>query len=563
MTWSCLEGGWWDSVLRNADTGKVIRTDGNGTATTWGAQRDNGRASAGKYTAAEGWQLSTRAANSSPRGTNAENGLRAWGNGTYNLQAQTSVPGNAFNMFFSPNLYTQSCGVNIAAPLTGNGFAVNTSGARICGGTKDRPGLVADVFGDYREELVLGSSGAPYQIRVYFNAQPSTHKLATLMADRRYQSELQRQKSCYGQPVNPGYYFGADMNLSIYFESIKPLTDKSALAGLVASAEGLVEEDWSVDSWAVFEEALAEAIAVLEDDFAPQNKIDGAYETLKDAISALAVDKTALEELIGDAAAFKEEDWSVASWAAFKEALDAAIAVFEDDAATQKQVDDAFEALEAAVDALAVDKTALEVLIGIAEGFDSEDWAPASWAVLEEALEAAIEVFEDEDATQKQVDDACAALDEAISALAVDKDALEELIGIASLITFEDYTTASFDALCDALDAAIAVFEDEAATQKQVNDAWAALDGAIAGLEPKKLVDIGLAAYVFQYPGNKNDLYITLTEFFCNGTINVIEAKFTIDNNAEGTYNVGGHLVFVNTKGNVQIRELYVVKVKP
>ena len=58
--------------------------------------------------------------------------------------------------------------------------------------------------------------------------------------------------------------------------------------------------------------------------------------------------------------------------------------------------------------------------------------------------------------------------------------------------------------------------------------------------------------------GNKNELFITVTERFDNGTTNVITAKFMIDNNAEGTYQVGPYKVFVNTKGNTQIRDIYI-----
>jgi len=34
---------------------------------------------------------------------------------------------------------------------------------------------------------------------------------------------------------------------------------------------------------------------------------------------------------------------------------------------------------------------------------------------------------------------------------------------------------------------------------------------------------------------------------------------FTIANNSAGTYGVGGYKVYVDTKGNTQIRECYIV----
>ena len=59
--------------------------------------------------------------------------------------------------------------------------------------------------------------------------------------------------------------------------------------------------------------------------------------------------------------------------------------------------------------------------------------------------------------------------------------------------------------------------------------------------------------------GNKNDLTITITERYSNGTTNTITMTFSINNNAAGTYNVAGYKVYVDTKGNDQIRECYIV----
>ena len=67
------------------------------------------------------------------------------------------------------------------------------------------------------------------------------------------------------------------------------------------------------------------------------------------------------------------------------------------------------------------------------------------------------------------------------------------------------------------------------------------------------------SAYVTKLNGNKNDLTITITERYSNGTTNTITMTFSINNNAAGTYNVAGYKVYVDTKGNDQIRECYIV----
>jgi phi13 family phage major tail protein len=70
--------------------------------------------------------------------------------------------------------------------------------------------------------------------------------------------------------------------------------------------------------------------------------------TLPNAVP-LVVDKTALENAIDLAGTLDEADYTVNSWTAFSAALTAAQTVFEDADATQTQVNQATEALKAAI----------------------------------------------------------------------------------------------------------------------------------------------------------------------------------------------------------------------
>ncbi|MCB6707585.1 FIVAR domain-containing protein, partial [[Clostridium] saccharogumia] len=103
-----------------------------------------------------------------------------------------------------------------------------------------------------------------------------------------------------------------------------------------------------------------------------------------------------------------------------------------------------------------VDKTALEALIKEAEGYDEEEYTPSTWNVLEEALEAAKEVMNNENATEAEVEKAVNDLQEAINALTkkADKGFLEELIDEVEGYNEEDYTTGSWAGLQEALEAA-------------------------------------------------------------------------------------------------------------
>ena len=67
-------------------------------------------------------------------------------------------------------------------------------------------------------------------------------------------------------------------------------------------------------------------------------------------------------------------------------------------------------------------------------------------------------------------------------------------------------------------------------------------------------------AYVIKLNGNKNDLYIIVTEYFSDGSTNEIKVMFKINNNAADVYKIGDYFVYVDTKGNTQIRACYIVK---
>jgi|GEM_PF-283488 len=60
--------------------------------------------------------------------------------------------------------------------------------------------------------------------------------------------------------------------------------------------------------------------------------------------------------------------------------------------------------------------------------------------------------------------------------------------------------------------------------------------------------------------GDKNELTITVTDVYTVSVKKTYTVTFTINNNAAGTYKVGPYKVYVDTKGNTQVRECYIVK---
>ena len=78
-------------------------------------------------------------------------------------------------------------------------------------GTKGNPCLVADLFGDFREELVLRTQDSR-AIRIYTNTELTAHKLFTLMHDTMYRTGIAWQNNCYNQPCYTKFYYASDMD---------------------------------------------------------------------------------------------------------------------------------------------------------------------------------------------------------------------------------------------------------------------------------------------------------------------------------------------------------------
>ncbi|MCL2163164.1 MAG: DUF4832 domain-containing protein [Oscillospiraceae bacterium] len=83
--------------------------------------------------------------------------------------------------------------------------------------------------------------------------------------------------------------------------------------------------------------------------------------------------------------------------------------------------------------------------------------------------------------------------------------------------------------------------------------------GFAAEVVPAYVVDAIPTATVEKCSGNSNILNIVVDEVYSDGAVVVFTETYTIDNNSEGIYRVGPYTVYVNTKGNDQIREIYVV----
>ena len=131
-------------------------------------------------------------------------------------------------------------------------------------------------------------------------------------------------------------------------------SNKEKLTNKINDAKEIENNNYSIESWSRFGKALLEAIIVNEDSNATQEQVDKAYDDLDKAIKGLIdapviVDKKELSNVIETTNDFVEKDYTVDSWKAFKEALDHAKDVLQNENTTQDEVDQALASLQDAI----------------------------------------------------------------------------------------------------------------------------------------------------------------------------------------------------------------------
>ena len=183
----------------------------------------------------------------------------------------------------------------------------------------------------------------------------------------------------------------------------------------------------------------------------------------------------------------EESKYLASSWSGFKEALNSAKNVLENDEATQEQVDAAYNVLvKAYLDLrLKPNKDLLNDLINKVQGLNAASYSAESWNVLQETLNGVQAVLDDPDATQAEVDAAYEALIRAYLDLRLipNKDLLQGLINKAETLNATNYSAKTWSVMMEALDEAKAVLDDPKATQAEVDNAKEVLTKAMAGLE--------------------------------------------------------------------------------
>ena len=77
-------------------------------------------------------------------------------------------------------------------------------------GSKSTPALSADLFGDWREEVMFKTNDGK-ELRIFTTTIPTNHRMTTLMQDPQYRLSIAWQNVAYNQPPHTSFYVGEDM----------------------------------------------------------------------------------------------------------------------------------------------------------------------------------------------------------------------------------------------------------------------------------------------------------------------------------------------------------------
>lgn len=172
-----------------------------------------------------------------------------------------------------------------------------------------------------------------------------------------------------------------------------------------------VEADYTVDSWNNVKAVIAQYAATIINLKADQADVDAAAAAIDAAVKALIAnpaDWSALDAAISTGSAFAEDKFTPITYAPFKAAYDAAVALRAAANVPQTAVNKALAALTAAIEAIEerADFTALKAALEEAKKLVKEEWNgnAIAWKMFENSITAAEAFLQNINTTQAEVD---------------------------------------------------------------------------------------------------------------------------------------------------------------
>ena len=205
------EGGSYGWDLHDAATGEIIHSATGG--------KDNGRGMAAAFDAKTRGSLFWSANDGKPRSA-------VTGNVVYNSGGSQN-----FRIYWDGDLQDELLdGSTIDKFKSGTGGTnrlatlYDIGPGSTCNGTKNTPCLQADIYGDWREEVILYScTNSETLLAIYSTTTETKYRMPTLMHDHTYRMGICWQNTAYNQPPHLGYYL-PDAMLPRITNDLKELT---------------------------------------------------------------------------------------------------------------------------------------------------------------------------------------------------------------------------------------------------------------------------------------------------------------------------------------------------
>lgn len=86
------------------------------------------------------------------------------------------------------------------------GRLFEATGSNTNNSSKNNAGAIADIFGDWREELVMRAGDT--KLRIYTTNIPTSYRIPTLWSDHQYRNAIVWQSMGYNQPPHKSYFLG-------------------------------------------------------------------------------------------------------------------------------------------------------------------------------------------------------------------------------------------------------------------------------------------------------------------------------------------------------------------
>ncbi len=210
--WACYETGEYGAALRDARTGETLWC--------FKSPEDVGRCSVAdimpEYPGCEMWWYGGNIMTSTGEEIKtsdgkpikaAANNMAVWFTGSINRQL---LDGN------------KVCTNNASDGKERRALRANYFNAKAINGTKENPCLYADLFGDWREEIIYVDS-AETCLKVFSTWYPTEYRFPCLLLDHHYEMSAINQQIGYNQPTETSFYLGSDLLTTVEFHEANGL----------------------------------------------------------------------------------------------------------------------------------------------------------------------------------------------------------------------------------------------------------------------------------------------------------------------------------------------------